>query len=221
MHMGFLEDMEFSGAGDPMAALAEFDVGAADCVGAADYVGAAQLARAGSPAASMIARQAAAQNASNAARLMKAGAVAIGLQRRVANDRKLRNQALAGYLPSCMVPISTAQGTTIALSAAFTLSGAAGVPYRPIKYGVEPAIASFFGISSITGGRMNMVAGGTGLVPATRFLPNSVQMPLDNPELGGGVPIFVVGANLDAGAAHPYLSWFDVIDLTKPSQRMT
>ena len=103
---------------------------------------------------------------------------------------------------------------------ALALNGAAGVPCRPIKYVVEPAIASFFGISGITAARMNMVAGGTGLVPATRFLPTATQSPLDNPELGGGVPIFVAGANTDGGA-HPYFSTFDVIDLTAPTARMT
>lgn len=201
---------DYSGANyEALAALSQ--------VGGVDYVGATpQYSLTRPMAASALAPQAVQRDL-----VVRAiGLKAIQEQAKIQRDRKLRNAALSGYVPQTIVAVSTAAGTTIAAGGALALSAAAGVPCRPTKYIVEPAIASFFGIASITAARMNMIAGGTGLVPATRFLPTAVQAPIDNPELGGGVPIVVAGANTDGGA-HPYFSAFDVIDLTQASARMT
>lgn len=150
--------------------------------------------------------------------LALAGAKAINLSRQIASDRKLRHAALAGYVPTVSIPCSSS--ATIAASGALSLSAAPGVPTRIVKYNVEPAIASYFTLSSITAARMNMVAGGTGGVPATRFLPTANQSPIDNPVLGPGSPVIVTGTNVDA-SPHYYYSSFDGIDVTPARSRLT
>lgn len=200
-------DWDFDGAdADALAMLGS--------VSGSDYVGAAPV----NPALLQAGMRAGLGAPHVNAALMQAGAKAINFTRKIAADRKLRHAALSGYLPTVSIPCSSS--ATIAAAGALSLSAAPGVPTRITKYNVEPAIASYFTLSSITAARMNMIAGGTGGVPATRFLPTAVQAPIDNPVLGPGSPVIVTGTNNDA-AAHYYYSSFDGIDVTPAASRLT
>lgn len=201
---------------DVLAALGGYPGGA---VGGVDFVGAAPPPMVLNAAAYRAIQQQPRLNfAPVQAAVQEAGMKALALGRKVAHDRRLRNAALAGYVPQCEVPCSTT--ATVAGGGALSLTAIPGIPCRPTKWNVEPAIASFFTISGIVMARLSVLAGGTGGVPATRWLPTANQTPIDNPFLGAGSPIVVTGTNVDI-AAHLFLSTWDVIDMTPAHARLT
>jgi hypothetical protein len=146
---------------------------------------------------------------------------AINERAQAERQRRIRMLALAGHLPQVAIPLSTAVGSDVAAGAAATLLAVAGVPCRITRYQVSAASAVFFDITSMTAARMDMIAGGTGGVPADMFITDATAPPLENPELGAGSPVRVVVQNRDTGSTRPYRSAFSAVDLTPGWARLT
>jgi len=215
---------DFSGA-DPFALMllagaADYDggVGMADYggVGMADYVG----DEVGAPPRfdrRLARRPGGGAQAARLKLLAAHGMQALRAQHRQQQDARLRRAALAGYIPQFDVPITE----LTAFTGGTTLQGSPGVPCRLSKYTVEPAVASFFVIEGITVARINMISGGLGGIPASRFSPLAIQVPIDCPEVGAGSPISVNVTNIDGATPHVYVSSFQAVDLTSAQARLT
>lgn len=193
---------------DALAMLADAD----GSVGDYDYVGAPNVRLKLDPAAMQTAL--AKQN-----QLAKIGLAAIARERRIDHDRKVRQAALAGFVPQFAIPASAA-GITPA-SGALLVNALPGVPCRVTKLIVSQTSAPFFGISNIAAGRMTLVSGGQGMMPADAFSPLANQTPMDNPELSGGSPITITGQNLDTVNPHLFVASFYAVDKTPDYQRVT
>lgn len=189
---------DFSGADDALDLLG---------VSGTDYVGAAPFSNMSALAKAQFA---------NKASQLKAAAAGGALAAQVGKTRKLRQQALAGFIPQ--IPLGVRSSSTVAAGGTATIAPEPSVPMRLTRFEVAPAIADYFLLTSMRVARLDMLAG-SDAIPASSFLPNANHCPIENPILPAGSQVTVGVENID-GAAHSFYAMFWGVDLTPAAARI-
>lgn len=184
---------DFSGADDALDVLG---------VSGTDYVGATNFRLPG--------------GAALANKLRGAANAGMKLANTVSKTRKLRQQALAGYIPQ--IPLGVRSSSTVAAGGTATIAPEPSVPMRLTRFEVAPAISDYFLLTSMRVARLDMLAG-SDAIPASAFLPNAQHPPLENPILPAGSQVSVGVENID-GAAHSFYATFWGVDLTPAAARI-
>lgn len=146
----------------------------------------------------------------NAAQILSAGAKLKALQDAQAAQR-VENVAHMPSMPKVPLPIDS--------GAVLIAAGATQVivvtPVSKVRIGrvvVDPTAAGLFIINGINIGRLNLLAG-AGSVPASMFLPNSVDSSIEAPTIEAGTQIQFSVTNT-SGAPARFIGAFQCIDLS-------
>lgn len=120
-----------------------------------------------------------------------------------------RNFALARSMPAIFLGFDQ----TVAASTAGTATSEGNVSLRPTDLVVRASNAADWQITNMTVGRVNLLAGSTG-IPAEAFNTSVVRPPISAPELKAGTVASIALTNLTAASSR-FLAMYTALDLSR------
>lgn len=120
-----------------------------------------------------------------------------------------RQFALARSMPAIFLGFDS----TVAASTSSTASSEGNVSLRPTDLVVRASNAADFLINSMVVGRVNLLAGSTG-IPAEAFNTSVVRPPISAPELKAGTAASIALLNLTAASSR-FLAMYTALDLSR------
>ena len=143
--------------------------------------------------------------------LMSTGADYVGapVLRPLPGGVNKRQFALARQMPAIFLGFDQ----TVAASTAGTATSEGNVSLRPTDLIVRSSNAADWQITSMVVGRVNLLAGSTG-IPAEAFNTSVVRPPISAPELKAGTAASIAITNLTAASSR-WLAMYTALDLSR------
>lgn len=148
--------------------------------------------------------------------LARIGLAALENMQAAAEEEEEIKEAMMGLRKQYVIPASA--GNVLA-GASFTINPSVPVDSTLVKYVVSSASGPYFSLVTVDTGRVDLISGGTGNSPADAFDPDSIPMPIDEPDVPGGTTIKIAGVNDDVNP-RIFKSHFTAIDRRKQARRM-